>query len=286
MATLSLILPNYNDGALIRSALARFVAQTRPVEEIIVVDDGSTDDSLKKIKNMANANTNIRTIVNATNMGAVEAVKTAIGKTTTDYVYLSAVDDGIGPQFVEKLLGLAEKYPSAGLCCSDTVIRGRLRKTPMRHGFKSGFLPPKVIATTLNGQHIYSTGTIFRRDVLHGSHMFDAALRWHTDWFANMVIAFRNGLAFLPEIHSFITHRPNSFSNRGRKNWALQADLMEHVFSLLNSQEFKDILPAFIQSKAMNHFGGDAWRLLQERPHLMTETNMLLAGGLKHDDHE
>ena len=218
-------------------------------------------------------------IVNAINMGGLQAVKTAFEQARADHIYVSAADDGVGPQFVEKLLGLAETHPSAGLCCSDTVIRGRLRETPMRHGFESGFLPPKAIAMSLNGQHVYSTGTIFRRNALHGSHMFDPALRWHADWFANLVMAFRYGLAYMPEIHSFVTHRPNSFSNRGRKDWALQADLIEHVFNLLNSPEFNDILPAFIQSKAMNHFDKGAWRLLHERPHLMTETNMLLAGG-------
>jgi glycosyltransferase involved in cell wall biosynthesis len=278
MATLSIILSNYNDGAIIAAALARFVAQTRRADEIIVVDDGSTDDSLARIRTVSEANGNIRTLVHATNMGTLEAVKSAFGQAKTDYVYFAAADDGIGPQFVEKLLGLAEAYPSAGLCCSDTVIRGRFRRSPVRHNFENGFLPPNVIAAELNGRHIYSTGSIYRRDILPASHMFDPALRWHADWFANMALAFRHGLVFLPEMHSFITHRPKSFSNIGRNNWTLQADLIEHVFNLLNSREFSDILSAFIQSKAMNHFAGGARRLLDERPHLMTETNLLLAG--------
>jgi hypothetical protein len=85
----------------------------------------------------------------------------------------------------------------------------------------------------------------------------------------------------LREVHSFITDTPTSYSNLGRKDWSIQSNLIEHVFGLINSSEFSDILPAFIQSKPMNHFGGDAWRLLKERPHLMTETNVLLAGGVK-----
>jgi glycosyltransferase involved in cell wall biosynthesis len=281
MATLSIVIANYNDGALIGSALARIVAQTRQADEIIIIDDGSTDDSLNRIRAIADANSHMRLLTHPTNKGAIEAIKALFAEARMDYIYSTAADDGIGPKFVEMLLGLAETYPSAGLCCSNTVIHGRFRKAPVHHAFESGFLPPKVFAKALNGQHIYSTGTIYRRDALHGSHMFDPALRWHSDWFANLVTAFRHGLAFLPEAHSFITDTPTSYSNLGRKDWSIQSNLIEHVFGLVNSSEFSDILPAFIQSKAMNHFGGDVWRLLKERPHLMTETNVLLAGGVK-----
>jgi glycosyltransferase involved in cell wall biosynthesis len=278
MATLSIIISNYNDGALIESALSRLVAQSRAADEIIAIDDGSTDDSLKRITRVSEASSNIHILANATNMGTLEAVKFAHKQARSDYIYFAAADDGIGPLFVEKLLYLAETCPLAGLCCSDTAILGRFRKTRVWHKFDSGFLLPSVVSATLNGQHIYSTGSIYRRDLLPEAHMFDPALRWHADWFANMVLAFRYGMAFLPEMHSFVTHRPNSFSNIGRNNWLHQADLIEHVFSLLNSREFSDILPAFIQSNAMNHFGGGARRLLNERPHLMSETNALLAG--------
>ena len=45
MPTLSVIIPNYNRAALIGETLANVFAQTRPPDEVIVVDDGSTDDS-------------------------------------------------------------------------------------------------------------------------------------------------------------------------------------------------------------------------------------------------
>ena len=279
MARLSIILPNYNDGAIIEATLRRFVAQTRRVDEIIVIDDGSTDDSRDRIQAVADKNSNIRMLMNDTNKGAIAALTTAFEHASADYAYFAAADDGIGPRFTETLLGLAEKYPAAGICCSDTVIRGRIRRTPVRHRFTSGFMSPAAIAATLDGQHIYSTGTIYQRDLLPSSYLFDPVLSWHADWFANMVLAFRHGMAFAPEILSFIKHRSNSFSNRGRNNWAIQAGVIERVFTLLNSQEFRDVLPAFIQSKALEHFGGDALRLLKQRPDLMTDTNIQLAGG-------
>ena len=51
--SLSVVLPNYNHGHLVRRALAALVEQDRPPDEIIVVDDGSTDDSLAILRDFA-----------------------------------------------------------------------------------------------------------------------------------------------------------------------------------------------------------------------------------------
>jgi len=43
--TISVVIPSYNAGALLRETLDSVLAQSRPAHEIIVVDDGSTDDT-------------------------------------------------------------------------------------------------------------------------------------------------------------------------------------------------------------------------------------------------
>ena len=55
MATpsLSVVLPNYNHAKLIGRALAALLAQKRAADEIIVIDDGSTDDSVAVIERIA-----------------------------------------------------------------------------------------------------------------------------------------------------------------------------------------------------------------------------------------
>ena len=50
MPTLSVIIPNYNRAGLIGETLDNVFAQTRPPDEVIVVDDGSTDASVAVIE--------------------------------------------------------------------------------------------------------------------------------------------------------------------------------------------------------------------------------------------
>ena len=54
-ATLSVVLPNYNHAKFIGRALAALLGQERAADEIIVIDDGSTDDSIAVIERIAAA---------------------------------------------------------------------------------------------------------------------------------------------------------------------------------------------------------------------------------------
>ena len=60
MPFLSVVIPNYNRAALIGETLDNVFAQTRPPDEVIVVDDGSTDDSVKVIERYGKRVTLIR----------------------------------------------------------------------------------------------------------------------------------------------------------------------------------------------------------------------------------
>lgn len=277
MATLSCVIGTYNDAAMLREAVSRLAAQTRPFDEIIIVDDGSTDGP-DHIYDLASVHKNVRTVALTTNVGAVESYKRGYAIARGDYIYFAATDDGVQPQFVETMMGLAELFPAAGICSSDTELRSGTIRSPIRHGLSQDlcFMPPAAVATALHGQHIYSAGTIYRRSALPSSLMFDMGMRWHCDWFGNLVTAFRHGLAFAPEVHSFVTQRAESFSNQGRSDRGAQIDVIERAFELVNSAEFADVLPAFIWSRAMNHFGTAAATAMLRRPHLMTGINRLL----------
>ena len=50
--TFAALIPNYNDAADIANALRGVLAQTVPFDEIVIIDDGSTDDSVKIIESL------------------------------------------------------------------------------------------------------------------------------------------------------------------------------------------------------------------------------------------
>ena len=115
---LSVILPNFNHGDLIARALHALLNQTPSASEIIVVDDGSTDDSVAVIEGLARQHSSIRLIRNTTNQGIVASVKTALAVATGEYLLFAASDDYVLPGlFAHALAGLTTD-PRAAFFCS------------------------------------------------------------------------------------------------------------------------------------------------------------------------
>src|SRR5580700_3223037 len=95
--SLSVILPNYNHGKLVARALHALATQQPAASEIIVVDDGSTDDSVKVIEALQRRYGTIQLIRNQTNQGIVASVKTALAIASGEYLLFAGSDDFILP---------------------------------------------------------------------------------------------------------------------------------------------------------------------------------------------
>ncbi len=131
--TLSVVLPNYNHGKLISRAVTALLAQERLPDEIVIIDDGSTDDSLGVIEALAARSANIRLITNRTNQGATAALASGLAACRGRYVYFAAADDWVLPGFFSTALPVLERHPDAGLVCGEFEPgRGRHRRADRR----------------------------------------------------------------------------------------------------------------------------------------------------------
>ncbi|KHK98946.1 hypothetical protein LK09_08920 [Microbacterium mangrovi] len=86
MSTLSIVIPSYNDAAMLRECLTAVAAQTRPPDEVIVVDNGSTDDTAA-VARAAGARVvlePVRGVLHATAAGFDAATGDLIGRLDAD----------------------------------------------------------------------------------------------------------------------------------------------------------------------------------------------------------
>lgn len=100
---ISVIVPCYNQEKYIKECLDSLVSQTFKDYEVIVIDDGSTDDSAEIVNEYVKHNKNIRLIRQA-NQGVVVARNNAIKQAQGTYIYPLDADDVISPSCLEKLL--------------------------------------------------------------------------------------------------------------------------------------------------------------------------------------
>lgn len=107
MASVSLIIPCHDHAGTLARAVASGLAQSA-LEEIVIVDDCSTDDSLATARQLAKENARIRVVQTPTNMGPGGARNAGVRAASGDYVsFLDADDELIGDLFGEALTMLA-----------------------------------------------------------------------------------------------------------------------------------------------------------------------------------
>lgn len=91
--------PNYDRPVLLRECVASLLAQTRPLAEIVVVDDGSTEDVAHALSELAGP---IR-ILRQPNRGKGAALNLALRDLRADYVWICDDDDLALPDGAERL---------------------------------------------------------------------------------------------------------------------------------------------------------------------------------------
>jgi len=88
--SIAVVMPNYNHGEALQSSLKAIVSQTSPPDEIIIVDDGSTDHSVSVIEQFAEEHDNIRLIGNPENRGVQRSVLRGLQASTSEYIILAS----------------------------------------------------------------------------------------------------------------------------------------------------------------------------------------------------
>jgi glycosyltransferase involved in cell wall biosynthesis len=89
MPTIAVVIPAYNAGAWIDETLESVLAQTRPPDEVLVVDDGSTDDTAAR----AQAHGGPITLIQRENGGPPAAYNLGFDSARSDYVAMCPADD-------------------------------------------------------------------------------------------------------------------------------------------------------------------------------------------------
>ena len=179
---LSLVMPTYNEAETIDEVIHRVdsvVKQTGLKYELVVVDDGSMDDTRKKAINCANNNSHVKILGYERNMGKGHAVKTGFAHSTGDAVVFMDSDLDIDPKQIMCYVEALEH--------GDVVIaskwhpRSHVEIPLMRRFLSHGF---NVLVKLLTGVRVRDTQTglkAVRRDVLDEVSSESAVKRYAFD---------------------------------------------------------------------------------------------------------
>jgi glycosyltransferase involved in cell wall biosynthesis len=166
----SVIIPTYNREQYLRKALDSVLAQTYQRFEIIVVDDGSTDNT----RTMLSAYKESVRYVYQENQGISKARNTGIRNSHGDCIAFLDSDDYWLPEKTELQVALLQKHPEYGMVasrCSSVRLDGSFREKN-RPG-TSGW----VLENLFQANFIRTSAAIIRKECFHEVGLFDEELK-------------------------------------------------------------------------------------------------------------
>jgi glycosyltransferase involved in cell wall biosynthesis len=191
----SVLIPTYNRAYIIRDALQSALAQTYPDFEIIVVDDGSTDNTADVVNSLGDRR--IRYLQHPANRGCSAGYNTAISEATGELVAPLDSDDLWKPEYLERQVRFLRDHPDIGAVFCDLELQEKTVTYPSMMKFMRAFprmlqAKPSSEEYVFSGREVYlclleevpikPTATVIHRHLLQKTGGFNETWPSGTDW--------------------------------------------------------------------------------------------------------
>lgn len=170
MVSVSVIIPTYNRGWIIKEAIDSVLAQTYRTYELIVVNDGSTDETAALLNQYGDR----LQVIYQENQGVSSARNRGIASSRGELIALLDSDDLWLPEKLDRQVSFFQKYPQALICQTQEIwVRNGKRVNPgKRHKKLSG----KIFEPSLSLCLVSPSAAMFRKELAGMVGLFDEKL--------------------------------------------------------------------------------------------------------------
>ena len=249
---ISIIVPTYNVEKYIRTCIESILAQTYRNIEVIIVNDGSTDQSLAVISDLICSHHNIK-VINQKNQGLSVARNTGIDAATGKYIAFVDADDKIKPDFVSSLYQIADKTGA-------DIVRGSFRdfNGNIPKGWVPDFNVPTNYGTIVLDQFLSSNisfvvwSSIDRLDFINSNHIrFTPGILFEDADFTIRAYMLAKLVATSPEPnYAYRINRPGSIlttkTTKNAQKMSLSEEKIISQFISMLKHEKSDVLCSLI----------------------------------------
>jgi len=193
LSSISVIIPTHNRAHLLPRALDSVLNQTKRAEEIVIVDDGSTDDTSDLIQ----SNYPEVITLHQSNRGVSAARNRGIREASGEWLaFLDSDDEWLADKLERQMAALGE-HPETKVCHTDEIwIRCGRRVNPMKkHAKHGGWIFRKCLALCC----ISPSSVLIHRSVFSDVGQFDESLPACEDYDLWLRVTARYPVLYLPE---------------------------------------------------------------------------------------
>jgi glycosyltransferase involved in cell wall biosynthesis len=222
-APVSALMAAYNASAFIREAIESVNAQTLPVAELIIVDDGSTDDTAEIAKSMG-----VR-VFSQKNRGLAAARNSCIRESSQPWLTFIDHDDVWQPRKIEMQMAMAYANPDVALVTCDyssfdySGVRTESVLAKLRPGYAAqpkracehGSIIDQLDPIFADAYYLMLPSQVMvRREILEITGLFDESLESADDFDCFMRVLANHPMAVVESVLSSRREHENNASNR------------------------------------------------------------------------
>jgi glycosyltransferase involved in cell wall biosynthesis len=253
----SILIPAYNAEAWITDTLRSAIAQTWPHKEIIVVDDGSTDQTLAIARQFES---DVLKVITQINQGAAATRNNAYRLSHGDYIQWLDADDLLAPDKIAKQMDVLGETPNKRALLSGSwgQFMYRYRRTKFTPSALWCDLSPVEWLVRKMGQNLYmqTASWLVSRELSEAAGLWDTRLLGDDDgeYFCRVLLA-SDGVRFVPEAKIYYrASGAGSLSYVGRSDRKREAQMCSmrlhigYVRSLEDSERVRAACVKYLQN--------------------------------------
>jgi glycosyltransferase involved in cell wall biosynthesis len=240
----SILIPAYNSQEWIRETIDSALAQTWAKKEIVIVDDGSKDQTLEIARSYESKGVRV---ASQKNQGAAVARNTAFDLAQGDYIQWLDADDVLDPHKIENQVKVLDGVSKRTLISGAwghyiyRLSKARFVPTPLWHDLS----PVEwLVAKMGSNLHMQTDNWLVSRELTQAAGPWDVRLFRDNDgeYFSRMIVA-SDGVKFVPEAKSYYRNAGfKSISHIGKSNKKMEslAISMKLHIQYLRSLEYSE----------------------------------------------
>ncbi|UZE94364.1 glycosyltransferase family 2 protein [Alkalimarinus alittae] len=229
---ISIVIPTYNSAAYITETLNSLIEQAYADQEIIVVDDGSTDNTPAIMAAFTNRYSFISYTVIENNGGPAKPRNVGIGLATGDVVFLFDSDDIALPGKFTEAMKVFEQEPSVGMVTTNFSIVDSDAKNIVRNRMIDDYVSLQSIlgrkitdnayfvessdafAALISANYVGTPGVGIRKEILAKIGGFDETLRHIDDREMWLRVAYETNIGYISEPSFLYRNHEQSISKK------------------------------------------------------------------------
>lgn len=234
---LTIVIPSYNHQNYIYECLSAASQVSVTGLKILIIDDGSTDDTLSVAKRFVKENSGIDiVVVEKKNAGLVSSLNLALELVDTEYMYICASDDVPDSAGVKECYSILLEHNNLEFCIGGAInFNDQSGETSNAYGqqhidfFSTDFSSNEEALFLKYPAPLLLQSTVFKKSALISIGGWDASIKWD-DYpvFVKLLRKYAYGLArsfvFVPEINvvHYRHHGSNTYSNLSNQFFMVQ----------------------------------------------------------------